>query len=148
MADPNEPLDRDKALRALVHALRLQYRSALGYTVAAGSLVGFEHMGLVTQLDGFAQAELDDARRLVEKIVSLEGEVPKTVPEIGVEADPAAMIAWLIEAETEAIDAIHGVIPATGGDSESEALEHRVEHMVMRKHEQVEALRRAVRGAP
>ena len=148
MADPNEPLDRDKALRALTRALRLQYRSALGYAVAAGSLVGFEHMALVTQLDGFAQAELDDARRLVEKIVSLEGEVPHTVPDLTVHADPAAMIAWLIEAETEAIDAIHGVIPATGGDSESEALEHRVEHMVMRKHEQVEALRRAVRGAP
>jgi bacterioferritin (cytochrome b1) len=146
MADPTEPLDRERALRALTHAVRLQYRSALAYTIVAGSLVGFEHLALGPQLGLFAQAELEDCQRLIEKIVALEGEPPKTVAELEIHDDPKRAVAWLIAIEQEAIDAIHGTIDATGGDSPSEALEHRVEHIVMRKQEQVEALQRAARG--
>jgi ferritin-like protein len=145
MADPNEPLDREAALRALTRATRLQYRSALAYTIVAGSLVGLEHLALGPRLGGFAQAELDDCRRLIEKIVDLDGEPPKTVADIEVHTDPKRAVAWLVEVEKEAIDAIHAVIDATGGDSQSEALEHRVEHIVMRKYEQVESLLRAFR---
>jgi hypothetical protein len=35
------------------------------------------------------------------------------------------------------------VIPSTGHTGDSEALEHRLEHMIMRKQEQVDALERA-----
>lgn len=53
------------------------------------------------------------------------------------------MVARLVETEREAIEALQDVIPATGNMGDSEALEHRLEHMIMRKQEQVDAL---VRG--
>src|SRR4051812_26443160 len=45
MPDP-EPLDVDEAVDALNDALSLQYRSALAYTVLAGSLTGWEFQPL------------------------------------------------------------------------------------------------------
>ena len=146
MADPNEPLDHDKAISALNKALRLQYRSGLAYSLVAGSLTGFEHVALGPQLYGFAAAELDDARRLVEKIVALGGEPTTTVAKLEFHASAAKAVAWLLETEHEAIDAVASVIQSTGGDAESEALEHRLEHIIMRKQEQVEALERARKG--
>ena len=44
--------------------------------------------------------------------------------------------------------ALQAVIPPSGQEGRSEALEHRMEHMIMRKQEQVDALVRACRGAP
>lgn len=146
MADPDEPLDDDKALRALDQALRLQYRSGLGYSLVAGSLTGFAHVALGSQLYAFAAEELDDARRLVEKIVALGGEPTTDVAELAFHAEAADAFAWLLAAERECIEAVAQVIQTTGGDAESEALEHRLEHMIMRKQEQVEALERARRG--
>jgi bacterioferritin (cytochrome b1) len=146
MADPDEPLDHDKAIRALNSALRLQYRSGLAYSLVAGSLTGFEHVALGTQLYAFAAQELDDARRLVEKIVALGGEPTTTVAKLEFHPKAKDAFAWLLDTEHEAIDAVAAVIQTTGGDAESEALEHRLEHMIMRKTEQVEALERARRG--
>lgn len=146
MADPNEPLDREKAVKRLNDALRLQYRSGLAYSLVAGSLTGFEIVALSTQLYDFAAAELDDARRLVEKIVALDGEPTTTVAKLEFHQTSKKAMEWLIETERECIDAVAFVIDATGGDAESEALEHRMEHMIMRKQEQVEALERARRG--
>jgi len=57
-----------------------------------------------------------------------------------------AMIRWMIDAETEAIEALQDVIPTTGQEGRSEALEHRLEHIIMRKQEQVDALIRAAGG--
>lgn len=42
MADQNETLDVEAAVEQLNAALRLQYRSALQYTLTSGSLFGFE----------------------------------------------------------------------------------------------------------
>jgi hypothetical protein len=58
-----DPLDVDAAVERLNAALRLQYRSVLGYTLAAGSVTGFQHLGMAELLWRFAQAELDDTRR-------------------------------------------------------------------------------------
>jgi bacterioferritin (cytochrome b1) len=146
MADPDEPLDHERAIKALSSALRLQYRSGLAYSLVAGSLTGFEHVALGTQLYEFAAAELDDARRLVEKIVALGGEPTTTVAKLEFHPKAQDAFGWLLEIEHETIDAVASVIQTTGGDAESEALEHRLEHMVMRKTEQVEALERARRG--
>lgn len=146
MADPNEPLDRDEALEALNRALALQQRSGLAYSLVAGSLTGFEHVALGPQLYAFAAAELDDARRLVEKIVALEGEPTTDVAPLAFHKEASKAVTWLLEAEKEALDAVAAVIDATGGDAESEALEHRLEHIIMRKQEQIEALERARRG--
>jgi bacterioferritin (cytochrome b1) len=140
-----DPLDRDEALERLDHALPLQLRSAAAYTVAAGSVTGFEHVGLGELLWRFAQAELDDVRRLVEKVVTLGGRPPHAVPDFALPDDPPGAIACLLELEREAIESLQDVIPATGHTGDSEALEHRLEHTIMRKQEQVDALVRAGR---
>lgn len=146
-ADDKDPLDTELALERLTAALRLQYRSALGYTIVSGSVTGFSLQPLAEQLWGFAQRELEDCRRLVEKMVTLEGEPPTDLAEVPFNAVPERAIEWLIESKTETIEALQDIIPSTGHTGDSEALEHRLEHMIMRKQEQVDALQRARRSA-
>jgi bacterioferritin len=138
-------MDEEGVIDALNHALRLQYRSALAYTVTAGSLVGLRFAPLAPQLAEFARAELDDARRIVEKIVTLEG-TPVTDPaEVRAHPDGTEALHWLLDIEEEAIEALEDCIPPTGQEGRSEALEHRLEHMIMRKQEQRDTLERAAR---
>ncbi|HUQ38853.1 MAG TPA: ferritin-like domain-containing protein [Acidimicrobiales bacterium] len=131
-----------QVLEKLDAALALQYRSALELTVLAGSQVGIERQPLAGLLWSFAQEELADARRLVEKIVTLGGNVSTAAAAFDPPTDPDAALSALVEHELEALEAIHAVIPDTGQEARSEALEHRVEHMIMRKQEQVDTLRR------
>jgi bacterioferritin len=140
-----DPMDVDGIVDALNTALRLQYRSALAYTVVAGSLVGLRFAPLAPQLALFAQQELDDARRLVEKIVTLKG-TPVTEPaEVRCHPDATESLQWLLEIEEEVVEALQDCIPYTGQEGRSEALEHRLEHMIMRKQEQRDTLERAAR---
>jgi bacterioferritin (cytochrome b1) len=89
-------MDVDGVVDALNGALRLQYRSALAYTVTAGSFVGLRFVPLSEQLAVFARSELDDARRLVEKIVTLGG-TPVTEPaEVRCHPDGAGALRWLL----------------------------------------------------
>jgi bacterioferritin (cytochrome b1) len=141
-----DPLDIDLALERLAVALPLQLRSAAAYTVAAGSLTGFEYLGLGELLWRFAEADLADARRLIEKVVTLGGEPADRVEGFGLPKHGDAIVDRLIELEKEAIEALQDTIPATGHTGDSEALEHRLEHMIMRKQEQVDTLLRAQRG--
>jgi bacterioferritin (cytochrome b1) len=147
MADDQEkdPLDVEFALERLGIALPLQLRSAAAYTLAAGSLTGFEYLGLSDLLGRYALADLEDARRLVEKIVTLGGRPADGVPTFELPAGGKGIVKALIEYETEAIEALQSTIPATGHTGDSEALEHRLEHMIMRKQEQVDTLLRASR---
>jgi bacterioferritin (cytochrome b1) len=144
--EDKDPLDIDSALERLGAALPLQLRSATAYTVAAGSLTGFQYMGLSDLLWRFAQSELEDVRRLVEKVVTLGGRPPDEVPAFGLPPDADAAIERLIGFEREALESLQDVIPSTGHTGESEALEHRLEHMIMRKQEQVDTLERAKRA--
>ena len=141
-----EPLDVEAAIDALNAALRLQQRSAIAYTHMAGTLVGFQFHGLAAEMRSYALAELDDARHLVEKITTLGGSPTVEIAPIESHGDSETLIRWLIDAETETIEALQDVIPATGQESRSEALEHRLEHVIMRKQEQVDALIRASGG--
>ncbi len=144
MPDDIEPLETDAVLDKLGTALSLQYRSALQYTQLAGSLTGLQWAVLGVQLWSFAEAELDDARRIVEKIVALGGTPDSAPAELCFEADADKAIASLIENECEAVAALHAVIPHSGQEPRSEALEHRLEHLIMRKQEQVDTLRRTI----
>ena len=94
----------------------------------------------------FAQAELDDTRRLVEKIAALGGDPTTAIAPVSWNSDPATVIDTLIESEDEAIAALHEVIPWSGQEPRSEALEHLMEHLIMRKQNQVDWLRRARRA--
>ena len=139
-------MEVEAAIEALNTALRLQQRSALAYTHLAGTLVGFQFHGLAAELAAFARAEIDDARRLVEKVTTLGGTATVEVAPVRHHDESEAMIRWMIDAETEAIEALQDVIPTTGQEGRSEALEHRLEHIIMRKQEQVDALIRAAGG--
>jgi bacterioferritin (cytochrome b1) len=141
-----DPLDVDLALERLGMALPLQLRSAAAYTMAAGSITGFQYLGLSELLWRFAEADLADARRLVEKVVTLGGSPADSVTGFELPTDGEAIVKRLIELEREAIEALQDTIPATGHTGDSEALEHRLEHIIMRKQEQVDALIRAQRA--
>jgi bacterioferritin (cytochrome b1) len=147
MPSTEEVLDEKSARERLNIALSLQYRSALGYTLASGSLFGFEYQALGDRLWEYGQAELADARLLVEKIVALEGTPTVEVAPLSWTGEPDAAVNWLIETETEAIEALRAGIEPTGREGRSEALEHMLEHLIMRKQNQMDFLLRARRSS-
>jgi hypothetical protein len=67
------------------------------------------------------------------------------VAELRWTGDPGDAVAWLIETEEAAIDALQAAIEPTGREGRSEALEHTLEHLIMRKQNQVDFLLRARR---
>lgn len=144
MSEDVDPLEVEEVLDLMGTALELQYRSALQFTQVAGSMTGLQWAVLGTQLWAFAESELDDARRLVEKVVALGGTPPATPAELRYEPEPEKAVQALIDNECEAVAALHAIIPHSGQEPRSEALEHRLEHLIMRKQEQVDTLRRAV----
>ena len=139
-------MDTEAQLEALNTALRLQSRSALQYTLTAGSMFGFEYQSLGGLLGAFAAAELEDARHLVEKIAALGGEPTEEVAPPRFIKDPREAVAWLIESEGETLQSLQDAIEPTGREAASEAIEHRLEHIIMRKQEQVDVLLRARRA--
>jgi bacterioferritin len=145
--EEEENLDEEGAIERLNRALALQYRSVLQYTLSSGSLFGFEFQAFGDRFWEFARAELDDARRLVEKITALGGEPSTEVAELRWTGDPGNAVAWLIESESDAIENLQAAIEPTGREGRSEALEHMLEHLIMRKQDQVDYLMRARRQA-
>ncbi|MDP9189120.1 MAG: ferritin-like domain-containing protein [Actinomycetota bacterium] len=147
MPEQEELLDEEGAVELLNRALTLQNRSVLQYTLSSGSLFGFEFQAFADRFWEFAAAELDDARLLVEKVTALGGEPATDVAELrSNKGDPGAAVDWIIETEGEAIDALQAAIEPTGREGRSEALEHMLEHMIMRKQNQVDFLLRARRS--
>src|SRR3954449_5839374 len=142
MAD-DETLGTEAMVQALNRGLRLQYRSVLAWTVAAGTASGFEHQALADRFAVNAADDLADARRLVEKIASLGGEPATDPAEVVLQADSASWVDHLVEIETETVDALQDAIEPTGREGRSEAIEHRLEHMIMRKQEAIDVLLRA-----
>ena len=140
-----DPMDVDGVLEALNKALRLQQRSVLQLTRGAGSMFGLEFQAVGERLWLFARSELEDTKLLVEKITALGGDPTVELAPVQWHEDPGAAIDALVESEDEAIAALHAVIPHTGQEPRSEALEHLMEHLIMRKQNQVDWLRRARR---
>lgn len=145
--DDKERLDVDGVRDGIATALPLQLRSACAYTLASSKLVGFEFVGVAALLSEAGAADLADARRLAEKMVTLGGQPGDGVPAFDLPQKPRALVRRLLEYERETIEALQDIIPATGQTGESEALEHRLEHMIMRKQELVDTLERARRSA-
>jgi bacterioferritin (cytochrome b1) len=142
----NDPMDVPAVLDALRTALTLQQRSALQYTLAGGGIVGLTFQGLADRMFSYAEDELRDARLLVEKIVGLDGEPSTEVAPMRWTPHAEEAVDWLIECEEEALAALHAVIPKAGQEARSEALEHLMEHMILRKQTQVDFLLRARRS--
>jgi bacterioferritin (cytochrome b1) len=144
MADSEERLDEEQAIARLNAALRLQYRSALQYSLAAASLLGIEAQAIGAKLTGFGDEELSDCRRLIEKIVSFDGTPTTEVAALRYDRGAEDALGYLVECEAEAIDVLQGAIEPTGREGRSEALEHLLEHLILRKQQQLDFLRRAI----
>ncbi len=140
-----DPMEVDKVLEALNRALELQLRSLLQFTQASASMFGLEVQGVTEKLWLFAQAELTDTKLLVEKITALGGDPTTRVGELKWQPEPDKTLDHLIDTEDEVTEALHAVIPYSGQEARSEALEHLMEHIIMRKQNQVDWLRRARR---
>ena len=140
-----ETLDTEEAIERLNAALTLQFRSALQYSLTAASLTGIEAQAIAPQLIGYGDQELADARLLVEKVVSFGGEPTVDVAELRNAQDGREALDWLIETEHEAIEALQRAIEPTGREGRSEALEHMLEHLIMRKQRQLDLMARARR---
>ena len=138
-------MDVEGQVEALNKALALQQRSVLQFALTAGTVVGLQYQAHADKLRGFAAQELEDAARLIEKVTALGGEPTTEVAPLAYTADPALAIDGLVEKETEALEALQDAIEPTGREAASEAVEHRLEHIIMRKQEQVDYLLRARR---
>jgi bacterioferritin len=142
---PDETMDVEEQIECLNRALRLQYRSVLQYSLVAGSVLGLEFQAHAEKMRKHALSELEDATRLIEKITALGGDPTVDVAPLTFRAIPAEALDRLIEDEGETLEALQAAIEPTGREAASEAVEHRLEHMIMRKQEQVDYLLRARR---
>ncbi len=143
MPDQEEELDQKLAIERLNVALESQYRSALQYSIVAASLRGLEAQALGSKLTEFGDHELAGARLLIEKIVSFGGKPTTAVGELRFHEESGDSLAWLIECEEGAVEALQASIEPTGREGRSEALEHMLEHLIMRKQHQIDLLERA-----
>ena len=144
MPEDEEKLDEQEAIKRLNAALELQYRSSLQYSLTAASLSGIEAQALGGKLTEFGDEELSGCRRLIEKVVSFGGEPTTKVAELRFEPAVEDAIGWLIECEKSAVEALKEAIEPTGREGRSEALEHLMEHLILRKQHQVDFLNRAI----
>jgi bacterioferritin (cytochrome b1) len=138
----DEKMDVPAVIKGLNQALGKQYRSALDFTLLAGSVRGFSYQALGDKLWGFAEEELADARRIVEKVTALGGQPATDAESSSWKANTEATVQGLIAAETDCIDTLKACIPYTGQEGRSEALEHLLEHIILRKQNQVDLLLR------
>ena len=144
MTDPDEALQTDQVLATLGHALTLQARSLSTMTVLSGALRGLDGMGAKFQLRQLVQAEIEDTYLLTEKYVALGGAPRLDVGVVAPADDPLKALRDLVEGEREVVAALHAVIPHSGQEPRSEALEHLLEHVIMRKQQQVDLLGLAI----
>lgn len=143
----DERMDVPKVLDLLGVAIPLQMRSTLQLAWVAGSVVGVEFQSVAVKFEEFSQAELHDTRRLMEKMTALGGTPPTEVAPLEAVSSSVEGVKRLIELEQETLDAVHAIIPATGQEARSEALEHLLEHVIMRKQHQIDFLLRTARTA-
>jgi len=133
-------MDVDKVLETLEAALQSQARSILAMTLLAGGLRGAASVGVKSQLRTFVLAELEDTYLLVEKMSAIGGSPRIEAEDITMLPDPEEALDGLLQHEAKAVAGLHAVIPHSGQEPRSEALEHLLEHIIMRKQQQVDFL--------
>lgn len=124
----------------LSKAINAQAESLLTMAVLAGTMRGVGGAAIKQSLRSFVQSELEDTYQLIEKLSALGGSVSMDVGEVRVSTDPNEGIRTLLDLEVAAISALHAVIAHSGQEPRSEALEHLLEHAIMRKQQQVDFL--------
>jgi len=140
----DDPMDVPRVIETMTRALRLQWRSTLQYSTMSATLTGPDGAALAELFREYAGAELADAARLTEKLVALGGTPPTDVPNLTMGSTSATSLAALADGDDETIAALHAVIEHSGQEPRSEALEHLLEHLILRKQQQVDLIRRAL----
>jgi len=133
-------MDVDKVLETLDAALQTQGRSILTMTVLAGTMRGVGGSAVKSQLREFVLAELADTYLLVEKMSAIGGTPHIDAESIEVPDDTEGALEALLEHEAKAVAGLHAVIAHSGQEPRSEALEHLLEHLIMRKQQQADFL--------
>jgi bacterioferritin (cytochrome b1) len=140
-----EDINRAEVVRDLNRALPAQYRSALAFAVAAGTLTGPDGVALGALLRQWAADELVDVERVAGRIAALGGDPVVTVGSVDQPQTAKAGLKALAALQQEGIDLFAAAIPAGADDSEGEATEHLLEHVINRKRDVLEQLERALR---
>src|ERR671917_2253542 len=136
----DEQMQTDEVIEHLNRAIVAQSRSILLHLHAASTLPPFELRGATTELFQSALEEMDEARQLIEKVVALGGTPRTDVPDIAWVPDLRKATEPLLQAEREGIQALTDVIPPTGTEPHSEAVEHLVEHLIQKKQQRIDWL--------
>ncbi len=135
-------MDVEAVRKQLSIAVSQQLGSLVSMTLLAGSLRGAAYVGLKVRLREYAVTEVTDTERLVEMFCALGGQLqPMEVPPPPA-TDPAAALRDFIERDKQVMASLHAVIPHSGQEPQSEALEHLIEHVLLRKQQQVDFLER------
>jgi hypothetical protein len=144
MSDEMDTAAVEKALGAV---LAHQARTIMTLTLLSGAMSGLLGSALKPQLRQFVAAELEDTYLLVEKMSALGGTPTFEVEAVSVNTKASLALEDLLELEKAGVAALHDVIPHTGQQPHSEALEHLLEHVIMRKQQQIDFLVHATRDA-
>lgn len=136
----SDAMDTKKVEQALQDALAHQGTSILTMSLLAGALRGATSVAIKLNLRSFVLAELEDTYLLVEKLSALGG-----IPQMGGSAldlpsGSGAALRALMDHERAGVAALHAVIADSGQEPRSEALEHLLEHVIMRKQQQIDFL--------
>ena len=146
---PEETMDVEAQIECLNTALRLQHRSVLMYSVTAGQrdrarVPGPRRQDARSTRSPSSRTPPGWSRRSPRSAASR----PPMSRRSSFQADPAHALDQLVDCEGETLEALQAAIEPTGREAASEAVEHRLEHMIMRKQEQVDYLLRARRRRP
>lgn len=136
----DDAMDVEAVKKQLSIAASQQLGSLVSLTVLAGSLQGPMSIGLKERLHAFAVAEVTDAQLLVEKLTAIGGQLPPIEAPPVPSADAETALREFVEREEQVMAALHAVIPSTGQEPRSEAMEHLIEHVLMRKQQQLDFL--------
>ena len=143
----SEGMDVTEVQARLAKAVALQVGSLASLAMLSGAITGPASVGLKRELREYAHAEVEDTALLVEKLVALGGAPAAYQAAPPPPTDLLHAVEEFLEREEDLLASIHAVIEPSGQEPSSEALEHRIEHVLLRKQEQVDALRLAVRSA-
>jgi hypothetical protein len=136
----DETMDLEAVRKQLATAVSQQLGSVLGLTLLAGSLRGPKSLSLKDRLQAYAVAEVADAQLLIEKLTAVGGELaPVEAPPLP-SADAGMALGEFVEREEQVMASLHAVISSSGQEPRSEALEHLIEHVLMRKQQQLDYL--------
>ncbi len=140
----DDSMDVAAVRRQLGQAVGEQVGSLVSLTLLAGAVRGPAAAALKDRLQAYAVAEVSDTRRLVEKLTALGGQLePYDVPPLPA-TDLEAALREFLDREEQVMTTIHAVIEPSGQEPQSEALEHLIEHVLLRKQQQLDFLRLAL----